>query len=107
MAAEELADLVRLEVKFKAMTAELKTAVETTGSHLMDICGVSPAGAARILADIGDVARFPDRHHFASWTGTAPIDASSGAHVAPPAVSGRDPPTEPCALYGPAGSAAQ
>ena len=24
------------------------------------------------------MARFPDRNHFASWTGTAPIDASSG-----------------------------
>ncbi len=30
---------------------------------------------------MGDVARFPDRSHFASWTGTAPIDASSGEHT--------------------------
>jgi Transposase IS116/IS110/IS902 family len=41
----------------------------------------SASGAARILADVGDVARFPDRSHFASWTGTAPIDASSGRHI--------------------------
>ena len=34
--------------------------------------------AARILADVGDVARFADRNRFASWTGTAPLDASSG-----------------------------
>ena len=34
--------------------------------------------AARVLADVGDVARFADRNRFASWTGTAPIDASSG-----------------------------
>jgi hypothetical protein len=27
------------------------------------------------------VARFPDRYHFASWTGTAPIDASSGEQL--------------------------
>ncbi len=47
----------------------------------MDIFGIGPAGAARILADVGDVARFPDRNHFASWTGTAPIDASSGEQV--------------------------
>ncbi len=44
----------------------------------MDINGVGPAGAARILADVGDVARFADRNRFASWTGTAPLDASSG-----------------------------
>src|SRR5690349_20320051 len=63
------------------MKAELKAAVQATGSHLMDIHGIGPAGAARILADVGDVARFPDRNHFASWTGTAPIDASSGQHL--------------------------
>ena len=27
---------------------------------------------------MGDVARFADRNRFASWTGTAPIDGSSG-----------------------------
>jgi hypothetical protein len=37
--------------------------------------------AARILADVGDVARFADRNRFASWTGTAPIEASSGEIV--------------------------
>ena len=63
------------------MKAELKAAVLATGSHLMDIHGVGPAGAARILADVGDVARFPSRSHFASWTGTAPIDASSGQQI--------------------------
>jgi transposase len=66
MAAEELADLHRLDAKLKAMKAELKAAVQATGSHLMDIHGIGPAGAARILADVGDIARFPDRHHFAS-----------------------------------------
>jgi transposase len=32
------------------------------------------AGAARILADVGDVERFADRNRFASWAGTAPIN---------------------------------
>ena len=47
-------------------------------SGLMDIHGVGAVVAARILADVGDVARFADRNRFASWTGTAPLDASSG-----------------------------
>jgi transposase len=81
MAAEEIADLERLDAKLKAMKAELNAAVLASGSHLMDIHGIGPAGAARILADVGDVARFPHRAHFASWTGTAPIDASSGQHT--------------------------
>ena len=47
----------------------------------MDLPGVGPVVAARIIADVGDVARFADRNRFASWTGTAPLDASSGEHV--------------------------
>src|SRR5215204_6830919 len=41
----------------------------------MDLHGVGPVVAARTLADVGDIA---DRNRFASWTGTAPLDASSG-----------------------------
>ena len=43
--------------------------------------GVGPVVAARVLADTGDVARFTDRNRCASWTGTAPIEASSGEIV--------------------------
>ena len=81
LAADELADLVRIDAKLKALKAELKAAVPAAGSQLMDIHGVGPAGAARILADVGDIARFCDPNHFASWTGTAPIDASSGEQI--------------------------
>jgi len=42
------------------------------------IRGVGPVVAARLSAEVGDVARFADRNRFASWTGTAPLDASSG-----------------------------
>ena len=53
------------------------------GSHLMDLPGVGPVVAARVLADVGDVSRFANRNRlanrnrFASRTGTAPLDASS------------------------------
>src|SRR5699024_7635091 len=66
------------ETKMKKTTAELKTMVKARGSHLMDLHGVGPVVAARILADVGEIARFADRNRFASWTGTAPLDASSG-----------------------------
>src|SRR6476619_154391 len=78
IAAEELADLVAVEAKIKKSTAELKVMVKARGSRLMDLHGVGPVVAARTLADVGDVARFPDRNRFASWTGTGPLDASSG-----------------------------
>jgi transposase len=81
MAAEEIADLVAVDAKLKKLKAELKTTVLERGSTLMDIFGVGPAGAARILADVGDISRFADRNRFASWTGTAPLDASSGEQI--------------------------
>ena len=81
LAAEQLADLVAVEKKIKALTKELKAMVLARGSTLMDLPGVGPVVAARILADVGDVARFADRNRFASWTGTAPLDASSGETV--------------------------
>jgi len=79
MVVEEVADLVAADAKLKALTKELATAVQERGSHLMKLPGIGPAGAARIPADAGDIERFPDLKHFASWTGTAPLDASSGS----------------------------
>ncbi len=78
IAAEELAELIAVDSKIKKATAELKVMVLARNSRLMAIHGVGPVVAARILADVGDVARFADRNRFASWTGTAPLDASSG-----------------------------
>ncbi len=81
LAVEQLAELVAVEKKIKALTKELKAMVTASGSQLMQLTGVGPVVAARVLADVGDVARFADRNRFASWTGTAPIAASSGEIV--------------------------
>ena len=81
LALEQLAELMVIEKKIKASSKELKALVLARGSHLMDLTGVGPVVAARILADVGDVARFADRNRFASWTGTAPLDASSGEQI--------------------------
>ena len=81
LAVEQRTELFAVEKKIKALTKELKALVLARGSRLMDLPGVGPVVAARILADVGDVARFADRNRFASWTGTAPLDASSGEQV--------------------------
>ena len=43
--------------------------------------GVGPILAAKIIGRVGNVARFPTKAHFASYTGTAPTEASSGEVV--------------------------
>jgi transposase len=81
LAVEQLAELVVIDKKITASTKELKAMVLARHSTLMNLAGVGPVVAARILADVGDVARFADRNRFASWTGTAPLDASSGEQI--------------------------
>jgi transposase len=81
VAAELVADLERIHLRKKAADKELRELVAATGTALLDLHGIGPQGAARLLVEVGDITRFPDRNHFASWTGTAPIDASSGDHV--------------------------
>ncbi len=78
LAVEMVADIVALDKKMKAADKQLTELITATGSGLLSLRGIGPVTAARILGDVGDVARFPTKGHFASWTGTAPIDASSG-----------------------------
>jgi transposase len=42
---------------------------------------VGPILAARIIGTVGDVARFPTKAHFGSYSDTAPLEASSGEVV--------------------------
>ena len=69
-----------VEKKIKTLTKELKAMVADSGSSLTMLSGVGAIVAARVLVEVGDVTRFADRNRFASWTGTAPLDASSGEH---------------------------
>lgn len=81
VAAELVADLEKIYQRSRALDKEIKQLVAQTGSALMDLHGIGPSGAARLLIEVGDIGRFPDRNHFASWNGTAPLDASSGAQT--------------------------
>ena len=81
VAAELIADLERVYARKKAANKELTELLAATGTTLIDLHGIGPSGAARLLVEVGDITRFPDRDHFASWNGTAPIDASSGDQV--------------------------
>ena len=67
-----------IDKKIKVAKQELTELVQATGSRLLQLHGIGPSGAARLLGDISDISRFSSRAHFASWNGTAPIDASSG-----------------------------
>jgi transposase len=81
VASELVADLERLYRRKKDANKELIDLVKATGTELLHLHGIGPSGAARLLVEVGDITRFPTKGHFASWTGTAPVDASSGDNV--------------------------
>ena len=81
VAMELVVELEKIYARTKAADKELKALVKETGTSLLDLHGIGPSGAARLLVEVADITRFPDRGHFASWTGTAPIDASSGDNI--------------------------
>ena len=80
LVVELIDELERINKKIKIVNKELQQLVTDRGSTLMDLHGIGPSSAARLLADVGGIHRFRDRDRFASWSGTAPLDASSGEH---------------------------
>jgi transposase len=78
---ELLAELRTLDRKRKTINTELEQALADYGTCLTNIDGIGPVAAATIISIVGDVRRFPTADHFASFTGTAPVAASSGEVV--------------------------
>ncbi len=81
LALEHLDDLRRLDDQMRESKARIKTAVAASSTRLTELFGVGPVVAAMSIGYAGDVRRFRSRHHFASYTGTAPIEVSSGGRV--------------------------
>jgi transposase len=78
IARELLADVRRLDRQVKTASQTIRTAVREHGTTLTEVFGVGAVLAAKLLGHAGDITRFPDRDHFASYSGTAPVEASSG-----------------------------
>jgi transposase len=78
IAGELLADVRRLDRELAAIKVRLRDSIDASTTTLVELHGVGPIVAALILAHVGDAARFATPERFASYNGTAPIEASSG-----------------------------
>jgi transposase len=81
LASEILRDVRTLDRKIADLNGRIEAEVEASGTTLTEIFGIGPILAARILGAVGNVARFPTKAHFASYSGTAPVEASRGETV--------------------------
>lgn len=81
LASEILRDVRALERRIADLDGRIEAEVEASGTGLTEIFGVGPILAAKIIGTVGSVARFPTKAHFASYSGTAPVEVSSGEVV--------------------------
>jgi transposase len=81
LASEVLRDVRTLDRKIADLGGCIEAEVEASGTTLTRIFGVGPILAATIIGAVGNVGRFPSKGHFASYSGTAPVEASSGEVV--------------------------
>jgi transposase len=81
MALGFVADIRRLDAEIAASKTRIVTAVAASGTRMTDLYGVGPVVAASLIGHSGDMARFANRDHYASYNATAPIEASSGPRV--------------------------
>jgi transposase len=80
LAVDLVDDLRRLDRQSREVHKRLTTLVTASGTTTTEIFGVGPVVAATVLGDTGDVTRFATADRFAAYTGTAPIEVSSGPH---------------------------
>lgn len=73
--------MIEINTELAQLRQQIGDLVTATGTSLTSIYGIGPLIAARILAEVVDIARYPSRHHFAAANGSAPIPASSGRTV--------------------------
>lgn len=81
MALDLVADIRRLDQSIAAVKKRTALAVAASGTTVTEVFGVGPIVAALLIGHAGDITRFPTAGHFASYDGTAPIEASSGRVV--------------------------
>lgn len=77
--AAELVDRVRsLTESERALEQEITHLVASLAPNLLELVGVGPLTAAKIVGEVADIRRFKSKDAFARHNGTAPQPAWSG-----------------------------
>lgn len=78
LAADLVSEIRHLHRRITKARRDMEDAVAESGNSITDLCGIGTLNAGKILARVGSIHRFRSAGAFASYTGTAPIEASSG-----------------------------
>lgn len=78
LAVDLISEVRQLDRRISKSTRDIDAAVKASGTTLPELHGVGALIAGKILGRVGDINRFRSAAAFASYTGTAPIEVSSG-----------------------------
>jgi len=80
-AVELVAEIEHLDVVLQDSRTRITAAVAASGTTLTEVFGVGPIVACMLIGYSGDPTRFTTASRYAAYTGTAPIEFSSGGRV--------------------------
>lgn len=78
LAAELIGEVRHLDRRIATASTQISDAVTASGTTLTQLRGIGALTAGKIIGRVGDITRFRSPAAFASYTGTAPIEVSSG-----------------------------
>jgi transposase len=81
LARDLVGEVARLEKLMDDYEQRIAEELQATGTSLMALQGIGTLNAGKILGEVGDVRRFRSAGHFASYSGAAPLDTSSGDNL--------------------------
>ncbi|MCH8572158.1 IS110 family transposase [Nesterenkonia sp. AY15] len=81
LARDLIGEVARLEKLTDDYERRIAEELQASGTSLMGLQCISTIMAGKILGEVGDVRRFRSAGHFASYTGAAPLDTSSGDNL--------------------------
>ena len=73
--------LTSLEGALKELEHAMATLVAEVAPALLTVQGIGVVLAGTVLAEVGDIERFKNAHHFASYCGAAPVERGSGKNT--------------------------
>src|SRR6201997_4932107 len=78
LAMDLVSEVRQLDRRIAKAANDIQMAISASGTTLTELHGLGVLTAGKILGRVGDARRFRSAAAFASYTGTAPIEASSG-----------------------------
>jgi transposase len=78
LAVDMIGELRHLDRRIAKAAGDIESAVTASGTGLTELHGIGTVSAAKIISRVGSIHRFRSADAFATYTGTAPIEVSSG-----------------------------